>query len=168
MKFRTHNNGVEFEGSHLIGYVHTTYRKLVKAFGEPFEGDGYKVDAEWRVKFEDDTYCTIYNYKDGKSYCGDEGLPVSQITDWHVGGNEEKCTQYIQDVLDKLDKKKEEQKLKRFRVFAILTETTYIDVEAENENAAMDIARQTDGGDFLSEDNGDWEVTHAEEIGYGE
>ena len=30
---------------------------------------------------------TIYNYKDGINYRGLLGIPVEQITHWHVGGH---------------------------------------------------------------------------------
>jgi hypothetical protein len=62
---------------------------LVEVFGPPnITIDKYnKSDAEWLLR---DTvtheYATIYNYKDGKNYMGKDGLPVEQITDWHVGG----------------------------------------------------------------------------------
>lgn len=71
----------------LQGNVDVSYAQLVKVFGKPHsKGDGYKVDAEWRLKFSDGTVAAIYNYKDGKNYAGKHGLPVSKIRDWHVGG----------------------------------------------------------------------------------
>jgi len=74
-------------GTHLQGGLNTTYQALCRTFGEPEEEtDGYKVDAEWYV----DTpfgMATIYNYKDGKNYLGDEGMELDEITDWHVGGH---------------------------------------------------------------------------------
>lgn len=72
----------------LQGYVKTTYAKLVECFGKPTcDGDGYKVDAEWIITFADGVVATIYNYKDGRNYCGEEGLAVEDITEWHVGGH---------------------------------------------------------------------------------
>jgi len=88
--FHTHNDGVGFENSSLRGYINTSYLKLVEKFGVPAEGDGYKVDAEWTIKFDDGLYCTIYNYKDGKNYYGEEGIPTEKITEWHIGGNGDK------------------------------------------------------------------------------
>jgi hypothetical protein len=72
--------------SSLQGYLTTTYDKLVSVLGEPSDGDGEKVDAEWRIMFSDNTFATIYNYKDGHNYNGRDGTPVEQITDWHIGG----------------------------------------------------------------------------------
>ena len=74
-------------GTCLQGYINTSYRDLVECFGEPHcDGDGYKVDAEWMLRFEDGTVATIYNWKDGKNYCGEDGLAVEDITEWHIGG----------------------------------------------------------------------------------
>lgn len=84
MKFKT---DAAFESSGLMGRIEINYSELCQVFGnENCEGDGYKVDAEWQIKFADGTYATIYNYKDGRNYCGDDGLDVPEITDWHIGG----------------------------------------------------------------------------------
>jgi hypothetical protein len=73
-------------GGSLTGYLDITYADLVAALGEPnAEGDGYKTDAEWAVELSDGTKASIYNYKDGRHYLGDEGLAVEDITEWHVG-----------------------------------------------------------------------------------
>lgn len=74
-------------GTSLKGYVSTDYATLVEVFGEPHsDGDGYKVDAEWMLQFSNGVVATIYNYKDGRNYCGEDGLDVEDICDWHVGG----------------------------------------------------------------------------------
>lgn len=88
-------------GTCLQGYIHTSYRDLVECFGEPHcDGDGYKVDAEWMLRFEDGTVATIYNWKDGKNYCGFEGLDVEDITDWHVGGNSPKAVTRVEEAVN--------------------------------------------------------------------
>lgn len=72
----------------LQGYINTNYATLVGCFGEPTcDGDGYKVDAEWIITFADGVVATIYNWKNGKNYCGEEGYEVEDITDWHIGGH---------------------------------------------------------------------------------
>jgi hypothetical protein len=103
MKFQTHNTAnIPFQGSWLIGYVDVSYSTLVKVFGEPVESDGYKTDAEWQILFEDKTYATIYNYKDGKNYCGDDGLETLDITDWHIGGTSPKCVELVKTAISEL------------------------------------------------------------------
>ena len=72
----------------LQGYIRTNYETLVGCFGEPTcDGDGYKVDAEWIITFADGVVATIYNWKNGRNYCGAEGLDVEDIKEWHVGGH---------------------------------------------------------------------------------
>lgn len=44
----------------------------------------HKTDAEWEIEMNGKVM-TIYNYKDGKNYNGRNGLPVSKITEWHIG-----------------------------------------------------------------------------------
>jgi len=91
--FKTHNDKeIQSGGTHLQGEIETTYAKLKAMFGQPTDGDGYKVDAEWEIEFEDGTIVTIYNYKDGKNYNGASGLPKTKITNWHIGGYSSKAT----------------------------------------------------------------------------
>ena len=83
----------------LMGYVTVFYRDLVEAFGEPNSiGDGYKVDAEWILEI-DDTIVTIYNYKTGKNYNGEDGDDVEDITDWHVGGYTKTAVDLVREAL---------------------------------------------------------------------
>lgn len=78
-------------GTSLVGVVNTTYGTLVELFGEPMEGYDYKTDAEWALEFHTDTgdtvVATIYNWKNGKNYMGDQGTPVEDITRWNIGGH---------------------------------------------------------------------------------
>lgn len=86
-------------GTSLMGYVKVAYDDLVEEFGEPNSiGDGYKVDAEWILAI-DDTIVTIYNYKTGKNYNGEDGDDVEDITDWHVGGYTETAVDLVREAL---------------------------------------------------------------------
>jgi len=96
MKFTTHNEAViETSGTHLQGYIQANYADLVSTFGIPMVWDDYKSDAEWQVCFEDGTRATIYNYKNGKNYCGIDGLDVQDITEWHIGGFDKKAVERV-------------------------------------------------------------------------
>lgn len=104
MKYQTHNDKqIEISGTCLQGYCPpcTTYEKLVELFGQPTTADEYKIDAEWIIEFEDGTIATIYNYKTGKNYCGDEGLDVEDMSgdDWHIGGSNSKSVDKIIEAL---------------------------------------------------------------------
>ena len=96
--FDTYSNFMN--GTSLQGYVDADYKVLKKLFGKPLEGDGYKVDAEWLVMFDNKTFATIYNYKDGKNYCGARGLNKTQIRDWHIGGNSKIAVARVTEVLE--------------------------------------------------------------------
>ena len=86
MFFKTHNSAdISIDGTHLQGYVTSDYSNIVRVFGEPFNGDGYKVDAEWGILFDDGLVATIYNWKNGKNYCGSDGKRVRDIDEWHIG-----------------------------------------------------------------------------------
>ena len=56
-KFITHNDTNKWlaGGTSLIGYITCSYEDIVKMFGKPTIGDGYKVDAEWNIKWNDGT-----------------------------------------------------------------------------------------------------------------
>ncbi len=90
MKFITHNqdDSINANMTSLRGCITATYAQLVSTFGEPMKDgfDDYKSDAQWLVQFDDGTVATIYNWKNGKNYCGHEGTATEFIKDWHVGG----------------------------------------------------------------------------------
>lgn len=89
-------------GSSLQGTVEVSYKRLVEVFGEHKDlHDDYKSDAEWWIKFGDGTFATIYNWKDGKNYNGDDGMEVEDITDWHIGGADSKSVEMVYKALGK-------------------------------------------------------------------
>lgn len=75
--------GGEMTGTSLVGYVVTTYDKIVNTFGEPYytsDDPTDKVPAEWVITFKDGKVATIYVYKTG-------GVVPKEEYRWHVGGN---------------------------------------------------------------------------------
>jgi hypothetical protein len=74
-------------GTSLIGKITVPYARLAEIFGEPDPGDGYKTDAEWTLTLPGNIVATIYNWKDGRAYCGAHGTDVEDIHDWHVGAH---------------------------------------------------------------------------------
>ena len=79
--------GSAVNGTCLQGGIDCDYDTLVAVFGPP-EGsyDDYKSDCAWDLVING-VVVTIYNYKDGKNYCGANGLNVQDITDWHIGND---------------------------------------------------------------------------------
>jgi hypothetical protein len=76
----------EYDSGGLMGYVETTYDKLVEVFGEPVEG-GDKTTAEWYIKFSDGQMANIYDYK--------TDYTPKYLFPWHVGG---KTTEILEKV----------------------------------------------------------------------
>ena len=86
-------------GTSLMGNIETTYKNLLDTFGEPNGGDdGYKVDANWIIMTPAGV-ATIYNYKDGHNYLGEDGLDLWDITDWNIGGNSRLVVSWIENAL---------------------------------------------------------------------
>lgn len=89
----------DVSGTSLQGYISIPFANLVEVLGEPHsDGDGYKVDAEWILKFDNGTIATIYNYKDGPNYCGQDGTPVKDIVDWHIGGHSKMAEKMVHEL----------------------------------------------------------------------
>jgi hypothetical protein len=85
-------------GTSYEGEMDVSYQDLVEAFGAPHNnGDGYKVDAEWVLETPDGV-ATVYNYKTGQNYRPD-GTPVEDITDWHIGGNNQRVVNHVRDAV---------------------------------------------------------------------
>lgn len=95
----------EPHGTHLVGYVFCSYDVLYSTFGSNGRGDNYKVDACWSKKVicDSDKYdgfqFTIYNWKDGKNYCGKEGSDLRDIGIWHIGGKTSFASEIVEEAL---------------------------------------------------------------------
>lgn len=101
MKFKTHNDKeINVDNTGFVGYVKMNYKDLTRCFGESDCFDNDKSDAEWIIEFEDGIVATIYNYKDGKNYCGNKGTPIEKIEMWHVGGVNEEALKHVVTALD--------------------------------------------------------------------
>lgn len=68
-------------GTHLVAHMEVSYADLVKLFGNPLEGDGYKTQAEWILEVTDTYgetfYVSIYDWKESQA--------KESVTDWHMG-----------------------------------------------------------------------------------
>ncbi len=84
----------------VSGFLFTTYDTICRCIGKPnSKGDSYKVDAEWII----DTpigQVSIFNYKNGKNYLGNDGMEVNMIQQWSVAYNYEKAISYVIDILE--------------------------------------------------------------------
>ena len=92
MKF---TNRANINMSGLRGYVDTHYGELVSVFGQPDAGPNADLDkttAEWRLKFEDGTVASIYDYKTGRTPMGDYA--------WHVGGYDDRAVELVQELIN--------------------------------------------------------------------
>jgi hypothetical protein len=100
MKYKTHNDKeIDTNWTSLIDVICVNYSKIVEKFGESNCGDGYKEDANWDIEFEDGKVATIYNYKDGINYNGENGMPTEEITEWHIGEKEEVVADRVKEIL---------------------------------------------------------------------
>jgi len=54
--------------------------------------------------------------------------------------------------------------MKRYRIYAAYDTYCEAEIEAESEDQAYDIAKQMDGGEFISRDSGDWRILDVEEV----
>ncbi|QDP67192.1 MAG: hypothetical protein Unbinned3806contig1000_65 [Prokaryotic dsDNA virus sp.] len=85
-------------GTSLQGRIELNYDQIVDRLGEPTDGDGFKVDAQWIIHHDSGVIATIYNWKDGRNYWGADGTPVSQITDWHIGGHDKDAVDLVHNL----------------------------------------------------------------------
>jgi len=93
----------QVSGTSLRGGIQATYDQLVAVFGQPEvfteENSDGKIDVEWVIAFDNGTVATIYNWKNGKNYCGADGLNVADITQWNVGGNRYDSAALVEEAL---------------------------------------------------------------------
>ena len=72
--------GASIAGTHLQGYIDTSYQRLCEKLGDPIRSHGGKVQAEWVLE-EDGVVATIYDWKE-------YGRSPEFVTDWHIGGHD--------------------------------------------------------------------------------
>jgi hypothetical protein len=87
------------EGTCGQGEVISSLQELTDLFGPPHAGDGYKVDAEWDILFEDGVIATVYNWKNGPNYLGEGEADLKYVDCWNVGGNDECVETRIEKIL---------------------------------------------------------------------
>ena len=105
INYQTHNDVIiKISGTSFLGDIGLDYYDIVSRLGRPQDGDGYKVDAEWNIEFDDGTVATLYNWKNGRNYCGEDGLDLHQIDEWHIGGFEKDAVDRIYELFKKEDK----------------------------------------------------------------
>jgi len=86
-------------GTCLQDYIEVSYDKIVEKYGEPTVGDGYKIDANWVIEWSDGKVGTIYNWKNGINYLGEDGLETHKIKEWNIGGMDKTVAKRIRDDL---------------------------------------------------------------------
>ena len=89
------------DGTCLQGQIFANYDDLVAAFGPPLAGDDYKTDAEWVVRVNN-VVSTVYNWKNGRAYCGQDGIPIKKITQWNIGGRSYAAVELVERLLEGL------------------------------------------------------------------
>ena len=75
----------------LRGTLKASFADIVKVFGEPHSLGSFdeKTRVGWRIRFDDDTVATIYDYKNE--------TPIEKLTYWSIGGFSDKAIDKIQE-----------------------------------------------------------------------
>jgi hypothetical protein len=89
-KIKVNCNDINFSGTSLVGYVSTTYDKLVEVLGEPCT-DFEKSTAHWNIQAPDGTVATVYDWKEWST-------PKNEY-EWHIGGHSEKALLLVEFLL---------------------------------------------------------------------
>lgn len=83
------------EGTSKRGSMFSHYEDIVRVCGTPVVNREFgKSDVHWIVE-TDAGLATIYNYKDGKAYLGDEGLDYRDIKSWNIGAKSDDAAQEV-------------------------------------------------------------------------
>jgi hypothetical protein len=91
---------IETTGTCYQGTIKAGFGTLSHMLGKPeFLVDNFKSDVQWVLTFDDGSVATIYNWKNGKNYLGEEGIPVVQITNWNIGGHNKRALNNVERLL---------------------------------------------------------------------
>jgi hypothetical protein len=79
----------------LQGEIHIGFYDLVDMFGEPEDVSSTgKSDVQWAIEI-DGVVATIYNWKNGPAYTGDDSIEVERIHDWNIGGHSQSAVSLV-------------------------------------------------------------------------
>ena len=70
--------------------IYASYANLVEVLGDPKNVNRYteKIDVQWDVKDVDTGQTlSVWNYKNGPNYLGENGTPPEEIAKWSAGGD---------------------------------------------------------------------------------
>jgi hypothetical protein len=85
-------NEAETAGTHLQGYVYTSFDHLVSVLGEPERyGSTGKVQVQWALKYGP-YVMTIYDWKE-------YGRSPESVREWHIGGHDQEVIHIVSDIL---------------------------------------------------------------------
>src|SRR5687767_12636458 len=94
---------LEYDGGSKTNSLSIPYLKMVQVLGEPikntesgFPDDDYKVDVCWGFK-SDKGVVSIWNYKNGPAYLGDEDVKLEDIDYFSVYVTDQELFQSIFD-----------------------------------------------------------------------
>jgi hypothetical protein len=86
---RREANGISLQGIFNVSYDNVLWVMQKHNIRRWWGSDDNKTDVHWYGKFQDGRVFSIYNWKDGISYLGLEGLEVQQIRSWHIAGRDD-------------------------------------------------------------------------------
>ena len=90
MQVMVHDGFDAVNGTHLQGYVETTFDRLVDLFGDGL-GGGDKTTQEWVLEFSDGTIATVYDWKE---YSTPKGMYA-----WHIGGTSLQALRHAENAI---------------------------------------------------------------------
>ncbi len=86
---------IDISGTCRQSQLLATIDQLIAAFGEPEHPWCSKTDWHWSIEFPDGTIATIYNWKNGPSYTGDDSIRAFDIETWSVGGRDSRALDLV-------------------------------------------------------------------------
>ena len=79
----------------LQGEIHIGFYDLVDIFGDPEDVSSTgKSDVQWSIEI-DGVVASIYNWKNGPAYTGDDSIEVERIHDWNIGGHTQSAVSLV-------------------------------------------------------------------------
>jgi len=147
-------------GTSLQGDIDASYEDLLKAIGiphwrdedNPGMSDG-KIDVEWMFELPNGKTVTLYNWKNGVAYLGDEGLEVEDIKNWHIGAENKEDADTFKNYIMKQIVRKEDNTMSDLekKLEEALNETITVNTTSDNNPDSQDSVTITANGEDAAE-----------------